>query len=65
MQERAGGLFAGVDCADAGAQGDVYAGQGRVDGDAEARDRAGAGGDAGYVEGGEGWVGGAGVLKAA
>lgn len=53
---------AGVDCADAGAEGDVYAGQGGIDGDAEARDRAGAGGDAGDVEGGEGGAGGAGVL---
>ena len=54
-------MFAGTDSTDAGAEGDVHAGQGRVDGDAEARDRTGAGGDAGDVEGGEGWVGGAGV----
>ena len=61
MQERAGGVPAGADCADAGAEGDVYAGQGRADGDAEARDGAGARGDAGDVEGGEGGAGGAGV----
>lgn len=56
-------MFAGTDCADAGAEGDVYAGQGGIDGDAEARNRTGAGGDARDVEGGEDWVGGAGVLR--
>lgn len=29
-------MFAGTDCADAGAEGDVYAGQGGIDGDAKA-----------------------------